>query len=74
MTQYSTEVEFKFFPQDVNQVLENLKSMAEIKQERTLLRAVCCRRENNAGFQDMDIIRVRDEGDKVRLTMKQRYQ
>ncbi len=61
MNEYSPEIEFKFFPKDREKVLENLRKYAVEKQKKTLMRAIACRKEDNPGFQNMDIIRVRDE-------------
>ncbi len=70
MNEYSPEIEFKFFPKDREKVLENLRKYAVEKQKKTLMRAIACRKEDNPGFQNMDIIRVRDEWEITKVTMK----
>ena len=73
MSEYTPEIEYKFFPNDIQKVLENLEKVATKTKERTLMRGVLYRGEDNATFRDMNVLRVRDEGDQVRVNMKQRY-
>jgi adenylate cyclase class 2 len=70
---YVPEIEFKFFPSNLDEVLKNLETLAVKTHERRLMRAAIFRREDNPHFRDMDIIRVRDEGDAICIAMKQRW-
>ncbi len=73
MANYETEIEYKFFPEDTEAVFQKLSNLATLKQSRTLMRMVSCRREDNPQFKSMDVVRIRDEWDKIMLRMKQRY-
>lgn len=64
------EIEVKFFPIDINEIVKNLQKIgAQQQTERLLMRRVVFDRSKNPDLK-CTYARVRDEGDKITMSLK----
>lgn len=70
---YQSEIEFKFFPENIVEAVKNLEKLAICTQPETLFRSTHYHLPENPTFHEMDSLRVRDEGSRVVVTMKWRH-
>ena len=66
------EIEYKYFPPEIGIVTERLRQSAEMVQDRTLMRAFKFWPHNNLWLipQWIDMVRIRDEWDGVKVAIK----